>query len=541
MGRLLVACASAAVVGVVTSAGAAADPPVAEASPAADTTPDEAFFDQAEIGLGHYRAGRFAEALAAFDAALTHPASSDEERATVEFNAAACLFELGRYDEAERRFLAAAALDPSVEALAQANAGLAALRAGRQVAAKQHLEAADPSDASARARVEQLRAELADAETRATAPASPPPPPPVAAPAPAPPAAPAPPSSLPLRGVHGWAALTGGYDSNAAQSGVGDTTGVSRSGRADGTALISLLGSVYYTAGLSREVAGRLYYLADGLALLARPVQELSLQGHEVGGQLYWAPDEHWLLRAGVGGGLSLSGLEAPEVLTWDGAGTGRLDWDPDGPSRSRGEVKVAAHRGAEEYDYLTGIDAQAKVGQTFAWTAVDLGMVGTVRYNGIGTTTWTLDDDDLPACEVGAGQGAGAGAATTDGCAGLDYSIPLAYVAPGAQLELGLRPSRAWEISLRGGYEFRHYLEESRIERVPSSRKQRQDHRWSAGASVEIELDRSGRLTMLGDYRLLVSSSNVAYDPTDRDHDLDYDDRTFVQHVVEGGLMVAF
>nr|MDQ2647813.1 tetratricopeptide repeat protein [Myxococcota bacterium] len=83
------------------------------------------FYELTDRGLEHFRAERYAAALEAFDQAL---AASNEgaDAVSVAFNAAACAFALGRFDDAERRFLAVAAR-PGGTPLATLNAGFAAL------------------------------------------------------------------------------------------------------------------------------------------------------------------------------------------------------------------------------------------------------------------------------------------------------------------------------------------------------------------------------------------------------------------------------
>jgi tetratricopeptide (TPR) repeat protein len=111
------------------------------------------------VGLARFRAGRPAEALEALDAA--GQAQDAPERATWSFNRAACLYALGRFDEAEQAFLVAAE-DESLARVAWANAGFAALDSGSPERAAQWAERARPG-ASERelALVEELLSEVA--------------------------------------------------------------------------------------------------------------------------------------------------------------------------------------------------------------------------------------------------------------------------------------------------------------------------------------------------------------------------------------------
>ena len=79
-------------------------------------------------GLARFRAGRAEAALQLIERAAL--AADPPARGLWDFNRAACLYELGRYGEAEAAFLEAARREPSVAAAALANAGFAALDAG---------------------------------------------------------------------------------------------------------------------------------------------------------------------------------------------------------------------------------------------------------------------------------------------------------------------------------------------------------------------------------------------------------------------------
>jgi tetratricopeptide (TPR) repeat protein len=94
------------------------------------------------LGLAHFRAGRYQEALAAFAEARTSvtPASSGP----IAFNEGSTLFALGRYGEAQRSFEHAAMIAPDLVFLATVNAAEAALAADDISAAKQHVNVASP-------------------------------------------------------------------------------------------------------------------------------------------------------------------------------------------------------------------------------------------------------------------------------------------------------------------------------------------------------------------------------------------------------------
>lgn len=124
---------------VLALASAASLAEAADAVPAAHAPAqaEEDFDARVSGALELYRGGRYAQARAAFEAALPQGAPAD--RPNLEFNIAACDYELGRYSAAEERWLLLAHTDPESRASALARAGLAALARGDGVAAQRHL------------------------------------------------------------------------------------------------------------------------------------------------------------------------------------------------------------------------------------------------------------------------------------------------------------------------------------------------------------------------------------------------------------------
>ena len=118
------------------------------------------------LGLALYALEQPAQALAAFDAALARSGAAPP--AALLSNRGACLSALGRHGEAERAYLAAAQrAQTPLDALAMLNAGFAALDAGALSRAAQHLARArvlDPSHALGE-ELADLQHELADHAT----------------------------------------------------------------------------------------------------------------------------------------------------------------------------------------------------------------------------------------------------------------------------------------------------------------------------------------------------------------------------------------
>ncbi|KFE71404.1 tetratricopeptide repeat protein [Hyalangium minutum] len=114
------------------------------------------------VGLARFRSGRPADALEALEAA--GKAQDAPERAPWNFNRGACLYELGRFEEAEQAFLQAAA-DESLSRVAWVNAGFAALDAGFPERAAQWAARAKAGAAERElALVEELLSEVAHAK-----------------------------------------------------------------------------------------------------------------------------------------------------------------------------------------------------------------------------------------------------------------------------------------------------------------------------------------------------------------------------------------
>ncbi len=113
------------------------------------------------VGLARFRDGRPEEALEALDAAAQ--AEDAPEPAQWSFNRGACLYALGRFEEAEQAFANAAA-DETLARVAWANAGFAALDAGSPERAATWADRAAPGASEREATlVEELRALIAQA------------------------------------------------------------------------------------------------------------------------------------------------------------------------------------------------------------------------------------------------------------------------------------------------------------------------------------------------------------------------------------------
>ena len=113
--------------------------------------------------LERFRARDFAAAAQQFDLAIAvAPAGAD--LGTLHFNAAASLYEIGRFADAEQRFVKTAAIAPGLASLSLLNAGMAALGDGRVEVAIRYATAAPSGDEEAETRRSELKALIAQAE-----------------------------------------------------------------------------------------------------------------------------------------------------------------------------------------------------------------------------------------------------------------------------------------------------------------------------------------------------------------------------------------
>ncbi len=350
---------------------------------------------------------------------------------------------------------------------------------------------------------------------------------------------------LPPTGASGALYLGGGFDSNPAQSGSIEASGLSSSALAEGSALLSAYGTLGYTGRLGRHAALRGEYSPSLFALLESSVRELSLQAHPVAAHLYLAKSRRLRFRLTAQSTLILDGLEAVAPFVWENGGGVRAELRTSAVTRTRLDLGVRAVHGFEEDDVLTG--AREDVALLEFVTLGDWALTFGARLRAVqaGTVVRTLTAADYPACDALV---SGVGMAGSS-CEGALYRIPLSYWAPGGLVDVTWAPGQRWSFGLSGGVEGRVYLDPSGIlasgpgarQLWAQSGKTRRDLRGRGGAHAEVSLDRADRLALSAEYVVLISHSNVAYDPNDPEHAFDYDDRQFVQHLIEGGLEARF
>lgn len=339
---------------------------------------------------------------------------------------------------------------------------------------------------------------------------------------------------LPATGPQGSLYVGGGYDSNPAQSGIADATGIGGGGE-QGSATLSAYGSLGYTGRLGTRAAGRIEYSPSWFVLGAPAVRELSLQGHAGAARLFFAPNRRTLYRLSATSAYFVSGLDRLSPFVWENGGGARVDLRSSRVARTRFELLAHAVHGFAGQEALGGAREELAAEELLDFEAVAVTAGVRLRAVQAGTVERVLSAAELPAC----------GAV----CEGATYEIPLSYVASLATTDLLWSLGARLSLGVLAGVEGRWYLDESGIRLAGvgarqlrrESAKRRRDLRVRAGAHAELALDRRARFALSSDYGLLVSRSNVAYDASDPEHALDYGDRRFVQHQIEGGMALRF
>jgi tetratricopeptide (TPR) repeat protein len=331
--------------------------------------------------------------------------------------------------------------------------------------------------------------------------------------------------ALPSRGVDAWAALGAGYDSNATLSGSSDALGLS-SASSRGSAFVDPALGLEYRFGFGERARLGPYYAGDWLVLTDDEVSDVSLQTHEAGLRLYWAPIPSLEVRLTAGGGITLSGL-APSPFSLDGLLRGRLALRHGARLSTALLVESRPSLGLSGQDYLTGARSELSISERYSGERWAVSATLGYRHVGIGTEYLPVDPQRFERC--------------TPACGNARYVIPLGYAGPLVGLDGSLDVTRALSFGAGVRYEHRVYLDESRIEApfVPDfvrelSEKTRVDDRYSLLGRARYRFRGAPEIGLALEYSLRLSRSNVAYREGDLEHAFDYDDRNFDQHIVE-------
>ncbi|WP_164018947.1 tetratricopeptide repeat protein [Pyxidicoccus trucidator] len=541
------------------------------------------------VGLARFRAGRPAEALEALDAAML--AEDAPEPGQWSFNRAACLYALGRFDEAEQSF-ANAAVDPALARVAWANAGFAALDAGAPERAATWADRAAPGASEREAvLVEELRALIAQAQGRTVSESD----------------------EAYRQGLvsfdagrfdearaHFLRAATLAPDSGRAKLMAGASawrTGARTVAREDITAALSLtlepgdrstahqyldrlsfglrasgpglrlsagagLGfdsnvlqvgvaarevsdtssdtdtaSVFAEAGvglaarfrLSDTLFAHLSYGGIQRAYTQDSLRDYSLQLHRAAASVEWEAARRVRVGVSAGGDLFFTGLSDFRGLQASANGWAWLAVDESELTSTRLDLTFAQKTGlASEFDYLTGPRLDATLSQELRLAAQSVTAWYRYRQDRIGTLVQLASPDSSGASQ--------------------EYVIPFGWAGHAAGASTRLVFGRRFDASLEAEVERRDYLHDSylRVTAVDGSveelgRRRRQDRRFVLGTALSTRL--SARLQLSARYELLVNRSNVDTRLTDEPgtcvapdyvcHAYDYTNGNYEKHVL--------
>ncbi|MFL5395769.1 MAG: tetratricopeptide repeat protein [Myxococcales bacterium] len=527
-------------------------------------------------GLARFRAGRAQEALDALDRAEHAP--DRPAPGLFHYNRAACLYELGRFADAEADYLKAAEIDPSIATLSLVNASYAALDGGsperaREIAARARA-AATPGEADVIADLEthiagngserataEYREGLADydggryaearehfhrateldaADGRSLIMSGA--------------------SSyrlgergraradlnealrrrlddedartardyldalrggLPSRKVwEGAVRLAAGFDNDPLQTGFFQSNEIPRFStveNASGVATADVVVAV--RPRLGHGVGTELAYTFNQIAYLTDPASDLSLQQHELSTALEWALRDD--LRVGVAG---LGQMTFTGVSRFRGLqnAIGASTWgsfDEGDWTSTRIDLGLTGKQGVgAEFAYLTGSRADVAATQQLHIRSFSMDLGYRFRAEMIGTSVQTVP------------------------FGGTQLVDPFAYL--GHAFWASTRFTGAYgTFEVNGGYEARDYLDDSfsvsgADERV-SNRRRRHDDRLFGGFAASTQLTRNLMLSLR--YDILVNRSNSAGSNSGRGRSSDSDARSYDRHVMLLGTTVTW
>ena len=521
------------------------------------------------LGLIDYEAGELELALAQFGRALRLMRSDDPARAIVAFNRASCHFEMGRFDEAEDGFGHVGKGEPPLAVLALVNAGFAALEQGAKERARAYLRRAqaldgDGSLADAReelaaalrppteelpqadgleqqddeavavadydAAVDAYRAgqeresiqhfrrargrgldAIRDANAVAYLDAL----------------------AGGLRSVgRGWGssvAVGGGFDSNAAQSGLGDASAPLSFVQAEqGSPYLTASGEVGYGASLSDRTFLLAEYSLDQLAYLEGELDLFNSQDHTL--ELGVEHGASALVRYGLSGRalLSLAGLSDLDPLTWT-LGTDAwltFDYGQRWETTVRGTL-LWTREADEAFTFLAGTRSEISIDQSVHSGRLRAGLGARYRAEGLGTQHVITEPEELcVACQS-------------------IYDIPLSYRGPALSLWSSYQLAPSVRAGLRGRAEWRLHSAASRLDVITLDGRtgilhERTQRDRRTGVSTGLSFALGGPFELYVGYDLTIGSSNID-NPAGDGHELDYGNLNYVRHVGELELGAVF
>ena len=456
----------------------------AEALALEAATPPQAGAALYLAGLARFRSGRPAEALEALDQAAR---SADVPApAELHYNRGACLYELGRNREAEAEYVAAAALDRKLAAVALVNAGFAALDGGAPERARALAERARAlASGESMDLVVELDGHLSSAGGRTAQAESP---------------------QGPRTEGTSWDArlrLEGGWDSDALQTGLvspNEFPGTATQATPSAVSSTSLRLSARFP--LLDDLHGEVAYGFGQLAYLAPVAADRSVQQHALVLAFEHSPHDRLWLGTALEGHLAFTGLSGFRALQ---AGVGARGWvalDESRRTTTRLDAGYTRKTGlAREFDYLGGDRLEAAISQEVRLAPVTLGAGYRFLLERIGTSRQQAAVA-LP------------GELCPQGCT-QQFVEPFGYAGNAVWVSARVAIAPWLELELSGGREWRDYLADNFIAltqpdgtTAETGRARRHDQRWFTGAGVTFRLSR--RFAFLLRHELVVNRSNL-------------------------------
>ncbi len=489
------------------------------------------------LGLARFRAGRFADALRAFDDAGR--AAEPTAPGALSFNRGSTLFALGRPAEAESAFETTARVDERLRAVALVNAGQAALAAGNVSGARKHADDASRvlgSNSADHAAVEGLAQLNAALEPPAPAPPTPKEDPPRPA------------SRFALRNLGTdttvRVALGGGFDDQAAALSNARTETI-------GAENPQTTGGVFAAAsaelGYGRVIGERGYadvaYAFDQIAYARAELDGFGIQDHGLNarGEILVSP--RLRLTLGGGGNVQLVGLRAltPFLAVLSAEPGLAFDWASVTSTavRLRFQRKIDLDQTAQPY---AGTRLDLRLSQRLRWGPLRAEASLRHRREQIGIRKERLDDLPAPTtatpptaeqcrlrpklCKLKLAQAALAG--TTEEAF---YRAPYSYRSNAALVDISLTWGRLTG-GISGWVERLSYQGDNRVFTATRTEAsvQRLDRRVGLSPSLTFSFWDHYDATLTYDY--LDNRSNVAFD---------WDNKSFRKHTVSIEVAAEF
>lgn len=348
-------------------------------------------------------------------------------------------------------------------------------------------------------------------------------------------------------GFRGYAELSTGYDSNAAQSGTArglDTANPgamfvdpSATSPVIPSALLGLDGRLAFYHRLAFDWALVPRFSTANLMLLETTVRGSSLSVQELALGLAHAPTMTTRVELYVGGAELTSDVPPFSPLSEEGFVGAEAELRPVPGWALWAGSRFTGVEGTASAPSLTGFRIESDLGVRHFTRALSAALRARLSWNSAGVVTVGGNPMDFD-CEFGFSR-------FSDDCDPLSFDVPASYLAPALELQLGYWLSDYLRVAGSAGVQYRHYLAPTRAYREPMSVLVAEKTRQDLAFETAIEL-RVFPWTDFDAYAFARESarfnvSNMRPDPDDPDHRFDYEDRNYTQFVTTVGVGAAF